>query len=411
MSSSGTLSVTDSFLVWGVHFSGIIFSAIFGTFLTKHIQRDRFLTAWMALGALSSLTLFAVGASTLPIIALIVLLLGVSLGIGMPACMGYFTESVPIENRGLSGGIVMLLVGIGVFILTAFPLVSAITLGFVLAAWRLSSLLLFYTIKSSSKILQEKDVTSYRQISSQQPFILYLIPWLMFSLVNYVAGPVQVAIVGKEAAATITIVQSIMMGVFALVGGILLDIIGRKRVAIFGFTMLGVDAATLGLFPKSIWSNYFSGTVDGIAFGFLFVIFIVTIWGDLSQNKNSSKYYAIGVLPFFLSKFLELTIGKDISQYILNNAGTNGLFSFLAFFLFMAVLPLVYAPETLPEKTMKDRELKNYVEKAQKIVAKEEEKKRKNEKPKNQEATEAEENTDENSEEYDEARKLAEKYY
>ena len=37
----------------------------------------------------------------------------------------------------------------------------------------------------------------------------------------------------------------------------------------------------------------------------------------------------------------------------------------------MAVIPLMYAPETLPEKTMKDRELKSYVEKAQKLAQKE----------------------------------------
>jgi len=38
--------------------------------------------------------------------------------------------------------------------------------------------------------------------------------------------------------------------------------------------------------------------------------------------------------------------------------------------LFLAVLPLVYAPETLPEKQMKDRELKNYIDKAQRVKEK-----------------------------------------
>jgi hypothetical protein len=36
--------------------------------------------------------------------------------------------------------------------------------------------------------------------------------------------------------------------------------------------------------------------------------------------------------------------------------------------LFLAVLPLVYAPETLPEKHMKERELKNYLDKAKKSL-------------------------------------------
>jgi hypothetical protein len=36
----------------------------------------------------------------------------------------------------------------------------------------------------------------------------------------------------------------------------------------------------------------------------------------------------------------------------------------------LAVLPLMYAPETLPEKNIRDRELKIYVEKAQQIKEK-----------------------------------------
>jgi hypothetical protein len=45
-------------------------------------------------------------------------------------------------------------------------------------------------------------------------------------------------------------------------------------------------------------------------------------------------------------------------------------FSFASFFLFLAVIPLIYAPETLPEKRIKERELREYVEKAKKAKEK-----------------------------------------
>jgi hypothetical protein len=45
-------------------------------------------------------------------------------------------------------------------------------------------------------------------------------------------------------------------------------------------------------------------------------------------------------------------------------------FSLASFFLFLAVVPLMYAPETLPEKTLRERELKSYIEKAKKIKEK-----------------------------------------
>jgi len=79
-------------------------------------------------------------------------------------------------------------------------------------------------------------------------------------------------------------------------------------------------------------------------------------------------------------------------------------FSIASFFLFVAVLPLVYAPETLPEKTMKDRDLKSYIEKAKKIA-------NKNQK---QESDNQDNGSSENSQESAEekkARELAEKYY
>jgi hypothetical protein len=92
----------------------------------------------------------------------------------------------------------------------------------------------------------------------------------------------------------------------------------------------------------------------------------MTLWGDLSYGVSTDKYYAIGGLPYFVSNFLRLTIGTYIAETILAYA----IFSFTAFFLFLAVIPLMFAPETLPEKKIKERELRQYIEKAKKIKEK-----------------------------------------
>ena len=60
-------------------------------------------------------------------------------------------------------------------------------------------------------------------------------------------------------------------------------------------------------------------------------------------------------------------MGAYLSDAII---AASTVFSFAAFFLFAATLPLFYAPETLPEKVMKDRDLKSYVENAKKKAAK-----------------------------------------
>jgi F0F1-type ATP synthase membrane subunit b/b' len=45
-------------------------------------------------------------------------------------------------------------------------------------------------------------------------------------------------------------------------------------------------------------------------------------------------------------------------------------FSLASFFLFLAVVPLMYAPETLSEKKIRDKELRDYLEKAKKTKEK-----------------------------------------
>jgi len=413
LSSNGILTGNDEILVWCLHFSGIILAAIAGSSLTKKFDKNRFLLSWMALGTISSLALFAIGATTsVAVLGLIVFLLGASLGIGMPACMEYYTDNVQIENRGKISGIVMLFSGIGVFMIYVVWPISAIALGIILAVWRLTSLLVFHFFREQ-KITHpsEKVVPSFKRVLSQQSFILYFIPWIMFSLVNYFAGSVQVKILGSGTFALVSIIQSIMIGIFAAIGGFLLDSVGRKRIAISGFILLGIEYATLGLFPTETLANYFSAAIDGVGWGFLLVIFVVTIWGDLSQDTKSAKYYAIGVSPFFISKLLGLTIGLSLANYVLKVAGENGLFSFLSFFLFIAVFPLVYAPETLPEKIMKNRDLKGYAEKALKQAQKDAEKSQKKDSSKTEKENRKGKEEPEVTSEYDEARKLAEKYY
>jgi hypothetical protein len=161
------------------------------------------------------------------------------------------------------------------------------------------------------------------------------------------------------------------------------------------------------LSPTSQFSWYFHTAVDGIAWGLLLAVFVTTIWGDLSHEAASDKYYAVGVLPFFISRFLPLVLAAQIEAVVPENA--YAVFSFTAFFLFIAVLPLVYAPETLPEKIMHQRELKKYLEKAQKIAAKTEQ---------NEDESKQCENEDEKDsvefrvkEDDEKACELAEKYY
>lgn len=223
----------------------------------------------------------------------------------------------------------------------------------------------------------------------------------MFSIVNDVTFSVTTDF-SDDLVLFSGLIEMVIAGVFAVVCGFLADFFGRKRLAIGGFALLGLGYGVLGIFPGNEVGWWFYTSVDGIAWGIFTTIFIMTLWGDLAEGKGSEKYYAIGGLPYLFSNFAGLSIAS-----LLERQADYAIFSFASFFLFLAVLPLIYAPETLPEKTIKKRELKSYVEKAKK----EAEKAQKKEAEQNQQE-EADDNVEiEANPDTEEILKQAQKYY
>jgi len=75
------------------------------------------------------------------------------------------------------------------------------------------------------------------------------------------------------------------------------------------------------------------------------IVFILTSWRDLSQPGTNKKYYTIGSIPLFVTNLVPVFLSTYIVQI-----PASAVFSVASFFLFLAFLPLMYAPETLPEK-------------------------------------------------------------
>ena len=397
------LDSNNQILIWILHFAALIFSAFVGAKISKRINRRKFLLIWMTFNVFSSLTLSGLNFTYPAITASLAILFGGSFGFGMPMCMSYYSDSVTIENRGRVSGLIMVASGIGIFVFAAAPL-SSFEIEVTLSIWRLLGLAVFLVFRSSLEVEPKKGVVSFKQVLSQRSFLAYFLPWLLFSFVNFLV-PLQPS--GVEDT-TILLIQTVFIGIFALIGGFLLDSIGRKKVAIAGFVILGLSAAvrSIGSIPPTT-SMYFTAVFEGSAWGLLLVLFILTLWGDLSDIMPSDKYYALGATPFFISMLIGYTIEKQLAPNFLDN---TTIFSFAAFFLFIAVLPLFYAAETLPEKITQKKQLENYVAKALEKVKKETEKKNKNNSDETEEKTE-ESKEETHSPQDEEARKLAEKYY
>ena len=358
------VSAIERLIFFIAYYIGVGCSAILGSIFLPRARKIGFLI-WVFTGVTMTMLLTIIANNNMPINILICLFLGISIGIGLPSCLAYFADVTTVENRGVYGGIVWVAMGFGTLCLALLIDTLDIAMGFlVLALWRTLGLIAFAFSTSQGLIEQARNVPTYRSILQRREVILYLIPWIMFSLVNFAEAPILDKLFG-DLRVLIGFIEFALTGFFALVGGSLADLIGRKRVIITGFITLGVGYAVLSLFSGIPFSWYLYTAFDSVAWGMFASVFFMVLWGDLAEHYQKEKYYVLGGLPFLLAGFLPIIIELYAATIEAVTA-----FSLASFFLFLAVIPLMYAPETLPEKRIRERELKGYIEKAKKVKEK-----------------------------------------
>ena len=355
------LPLLETLILDGLYYAGIALSAFIGAMFFPR-QRENCLLVWIMFGVLTTISVATFQSNQIGVNAFLSLLLGMSIGMGLPSALAYFADTTAVENRGTYGGLIWLPVGFGIltlaFVLYSLNLFWALS---ILAIWRASGGVLFFGLsKLRGKQNLEVKKPSYGTILRRRDLMLYLIPWIMFSLVNFSEYPILGKVLG-EFQLNAGLIEFAISGVSALIGGVLSDLVGRKRIVITGFVILGIEYAILSLFSGAQASWYIYTFCDGTAWGLFASVFFMTIWGDLAETTQKEKYYVIGGLPYILAGFMAVVV-----QPFATDIQTVTAFSLASFFLFVAVLPLMYAPETLPEKKIKDRELRDYVEKAKK---------------------------------------------
>ena len=362
---------TDSTLLltaFGVQLVAAIGFAIIGTTLVKKFSsRDTFLAVWMLIGIIASTLMVTLETFNMTYILLVSFLSGFSLGLGFPSCLAYFGDHTTIENRGLLAGITFFASGLCILFIGLIVSFSTLVAGaLILAAWRGIGLLLFLLARSKQDYRKEKPIEApYRAVLFARSFLLYFVPWTMFCLINFLEAPIVIDFFGDKIAAYMPIVEYGIGGFVALIGGWFADSVGRKRIIILGFITLGIGFAVLGLFQGITEFWYLYILIDGVAWGIFSLMFYLVVWSDLAGKRIKEKYYLLGVLPFLIGSYIQILFtpyAKGIE--------VSAAFSLASFFLFIAVLPLLYAPETLPEKKMELRRLRKYVEAAKKAKGK-----------------------------------------
>jgi MFS family permease len=361
------LDYTLLFAAFGIQFAAAILFAILGTTLVKRVKdRNTFLIGWMIVGVIASLSLILLEIANTQYILFVSFFVGSSLGVGFPSCLAYFGDHSTVENRGRLAGITFLASGLCILLVGLIVnFQSLISSALILAAWRATGLLLFIIVRPKQDFRKDATDVSYRTVFFDRDFLLYFVPWLMFCLVNFLEAPIVDISLGEDFTSFIPIAEYGIGAFVALIGGWFADSVGRKRVVMLGFIMLGIGYAVLGIFTDYVIAWYLYVLVDGVAWGIFSLMFYLVIWSELAGNRIKEKYCLIGLFPFLISSYMQILF----TPYA-GNIEISAAFSFASFFLFIAVLPLLYAPETMPEKKIELKRLKSFAEEAQKAKEK-----------------------------------------
>jgi MFS family permease len=370
-------TVEESFIAWTVYYCAILGSALVGSIVAKEENRNLLLTSWTALGIVTSFLPLLVQGSSVELTILISIILGVSLGFGVPSCLALLSMKTPASTLGKKGGAIFL--SVNVFGALFGVLIQNVNFGIihislVAALWRSTVLMTLAPTKMKHQRMPEDELVmqkhvSFKSIIMDRAFALYFVCWLLFCFIDRFEKPILLSFLEKDFVNLLYIIEPLIGSVSAFIGGILADRMGRKRIAILGFVSFGLAYAALGIAPFSTISQMIYSVLDAIGTGILWVLFIIVLWGDLSPIRSKEKCYLLGVMPYFATAIVGLAVPIIFTESQLASLA-YATFSIASIFLFLAVLPLLFAPETLPEKNIKERELKGYVEKAKKTKEK-----------------------------------------
>ncbi len=349
-----------------LYFASAGVSALVGAAISHKVNRRSLLFSWIMLGVVTSLLLIFMQGIFFAILARI--LLGISLGFGYPACLAFLaSESTVPEERARVAGATFFIAFVLVIIFNS--ILSASGLGVVGAAifaaiLRLAS---FFGLKLDLAKAQKIAAGVKVSVLKRKNFLFYTIPWIMFNMANGLIAFVTLGLyndpVYAEAVNMGNPIHFLAAGLFALLGGLVADRLGRRQPVVFGLILLGVSFALLGIFTSPITLLFYL-VVSGGAWGFLMTVYSA-IPGDLSVASVREKYYAIAtVIPLLM--YMSLTTTANLF-------GTTVFAGALAKYIehshsFVSIIPVIRAPECLSESKMRERELKEHMERIEELL-------------------------------------------
>lgn len=365
------ITLSDSLQSMGLTLSllfhlSVAFALLFGIFVVNKNTKLYPFYAWAAASLITVCLILL--ASNMVQVFVITLFLGITFGLGLLSCSVYFCNLTTIKERGRASGIIAFMS------LLIYPILifSANVLGVVMICVLMSLVgltvaLLNLTERTS---LSNKERTIHRSFS-HKAILFYLTPWLFFCLINGILSPIPTGFYHSkfsEYVFQMSILKYIAASIGALIGG-LADWVGRKMVLGTGLTLYGVSTV-LGGILSSISAGptgtilFLIFTTCGLSWGIFLAVYLVVVWGDLALTRNPSYFYALGLIPFYFF----IGLGDFLSPFLQVSVAQAAFISSLI--IFLSHIPLVLAPELLPDYVVREREMFLYIKRVKKLIRK-----------------------------------------
>ena len=291
-----------------------------------------------------------------------VFLVGVFFSICQLAFFVHFWSTTVTVERGRIGGI------IGFATLPFYFIMSDLVangLDFsgttILATVLLLTPLVVMLAKPKFSMSQVKQNGMYYE---RRAFILYFVPWIIFSLVNATLSR-NITIntesyLSPSSYGMVIILQTVMGLAGALLGGFMADIFGRRAILAGSVALYGTGMALSGVFYNPT-SAYLAYSAEGFSWGVFLTLYLFVIWGDLSSRENHAKIYALGLTAFYIAASL-----GPFSALISFDPIQSALIGCVA--LFIAYAFVSYAPELQPSDFREKMMLKMHIKAVKKAA-------------------------------------------
>jgi len=344
----------------------IIISAIIGSIISEKVKRKRLLTFWILFGVLTtaSFSIF----EGLHFFLLNSILIGISFGIGFPSALAFVADSTNMENRARVSGTIFFSAYITLILILAITLQCESNESILLcSAFR--GISFFALLIDPIERTQGKE-KSWLAVLKTPGFGIYFFSWLLFIAADGISYFVESVIPPPlipeyESLGSLSLILTYVSVAFTgFISGFISDCYGRKKSIIFGLSTLGISYMVYGIFLTTL-SWLATQIIYGAAWGIVFVNYYFTVIGDFSTRGSKERFYAVGgVVPLILtfvfplfSEMFSISVSITIQQ------------SLLSIFLFIAVIPLFFAPETLHRKIIRQKKFKAHIKNVKKLIA------------------------------------------